>query len=71
MIRAAEEPRDAVYRLVEGRHGRFLCNPNDRYVGRRLGGMNGDCLGFLCYASQVGVLLTIAASWPWPAGAAR
>ena len=36
MIRAAEEPRDAVYRLVEGRHGRFLCNPNDRYVGRSL-----------------------------------
>jgi adenosylcobinamide-GDP ribazoletransferase len=34
-----------------------------RYVRRRLGGMNGDCLGFLCYASQVVVLLITAASW--------
>ncbi len=42
-----------------------------RYVGRRLGGMNGDCLGFLCYLSQVAVLLATAARWPWPAEAAR
>jgi adenosylcobinamide-GDP ribazoletransferase len=42
-----------------------------RYVGRRLGGMNGDCLGFLCYASQVVVLLMTSASWPWPAEGAR
>ena len=37
-----------------------------RYVGRRLGGINGDSLGFLCYGSQIIVLLTAAASWPWP-----
>ena len=42
-----------------------------RYVGRRLGGMNGDSLGFLCYASQVVVLLMAAASWPWPAEGTR
>ena len=42
-----------------------------RYVGRRLGGMSGDCLGFLCYASQVVVLLITAASWPWPAEGTR
>jgi adenosylcobinamide-GDP ribazoletransferase len=42
-----------------------------RYVGRRLGGMNGDCLGFLCYAAQVVVLLMTAANWPWPAEGAR
>jgi cobalamin synthase len=41
------------------------------YVGRRLGGMTGDCLGFLCYAAQVVVLLMSAASWPWPAEGAR
>ena len=42
-----------------------------RYVGRRLGGMNGDSLGFLCYASQVVVLLAAGASWPWLAEGAR
>ncbi len=42
-----------------------------RYVGRRLGGMNGDCLGFLCYAAQVAVLLTTAARWPWPSEGVR
>jgi adenosylcobinamide-GDP ribazoletransferase len=42
-----------------------------RYVGRRLGGMSGDCLGFLCYASQVVVLLITAASWPSPAEGTR
>jgi adenosylcobinamide-GDP ribazoletransferase len=42
-----------------------------RYVGRRLGGMNGDSLGFLCYASQVVVLLAAGASWPWSAEVAR
>jgi adenosylcobinamide-GDP ribazoletransferase len=41
------------------------------YVGRRLGGMNGDSLGFLCYASQVVVLLAAGASWPWSAEGAR
>lgn len=34
-----------------------------RYVGRRLGGINGDSLGFLCYAAQVVVLLAACASW--------
>ena len=29
-------PDDPVYRLVDGRHGRFLCNPNDHYIGRSL-----------------------------------
>jgi adenosylcobinamide-GDP ribazoletransferase len=42
-----------------------------RYVRRKLGGINGDSLGFLCYASQVVVLLTAAASWPGPAELAR
>jgi adenosylcobinamide-GDP ribazoletransferase len=42
-----------------------------RYVGRRLGGMTGDCLGFLCYVSQVAVLLATVARWPWPAEGAR
>ncbi len=42
-----------------------------RYVGRRLGSMSGDCLGFLCYVSQVAVLLAAAARWPWPAEGAR
>jgi adenosylcobinamide-GDP ribazoletransferase len=42
-----------------------------RYVGRRLGGMNGDSLGFLCYASQVIVLLTAGASSPWSPGGVR
>jgi adenosylcobinamide-GDP ribazoletransferase len=42
-----------------------------RHVGRRLGGMSGDCLGFLCYVSQVAVLLAAAAQWPWPAEGAR
>jgi adenosylcobinamide-GDP ribazoletransferase len=42
-----------------------------RYVGRRLGGMNGDSLGFLCYASQIIVLLTAAASWPLTAEGTR
>jgi adenosylcobinamide-GDP ribazoletransferase len=35
-----------------------------RYVGRRVGGINGDSLGFLCYASQVIVLLAAAANTP-------
>ncbi len=34
-----------------------------RYVGRRLGGINGDSLGFLCYATQILVLLAACASW--------
>jgi adenosylcobinamide-GDP ribazoletransferase len=42
-----------------------------RYVGRRLGGMNGDSLGFLCYASQVVVLLAAGAASPWSAEVAR
>jgi adenosylcobinamide-GDP ribazoletransferase len=42
-----------------------------RYVGRRLGGMSGDCLGFLCYVSQVAVLLAAAARWPGPAEGVR
>jgi adenosylcobinamide-GDP ribazoletransferase len=42
-----------------------------RYVGRKLGGMNGDSLGFLCYASQVIVLLTAGASSPWSPGGVR
>ncbi|WP_337174540.1 adenosylcobinamide-GDP ribazoletransferase [Paludisphaera sp.] len=33
-----------------------------RYVGRRLGGINGDSLGFLCYATQIVVLLAACAS---------
>lgn len=32
-----------------------------RYVGRRIGGINGDSLGFLCYVAQVVVLLAAAA----------
>jgi adenosylcobinamide-GDP ribazoletransferase len=39
------------------------------YVRRRLGGITGDCLGFLCYAVQVTVLLTAAGRWP--SGVAR
>ena len=35
-----------------------------RYVRRRLGGMTGDCLGFLCYAAQVAALLVAAGRWP-------
>ena len=31
-----------------------------RYVRRRLGGMTGDCLGFLAYAGQVAALLVAA-----------
>ena len=31
-----------------------------RYVRRRLGGMTGDCLGFLAYAAQVAALLVAA-----------
>jgi adenosylcobinamide-GDP ribazoletransferase len=42
-----------------------------RYVGRKLGGINGDSLGFLCYASQVIVLLTAGASWPSSPGGMR
>jgi adenosylcobinamide-GDP ribazoletransferase len=42
-----------------------------RYVGRKLGGISGDSLGFLCYASQVVVILTAGASWTWPAEVAR
>lgn len=34
-----------------------------RYVRRRLGGINGDSLGFLCYAAQILVLLVASASW--------
>jgi adenosylcobinamide-GDP ribazoletransferase len=41
------------------------------YVGKKLGGINGDSLGFLCYASQVIVLLAAAASWHWSAEGAR
>ena len=32
-----------------------------RYVRRRLGGMTGDCLGFVCYSAQVACLLVAAA----------
>ena len=32
-----------------------------RYVRRRIGGVTGDCLGFICYVSQVLVLLTATA----------
>jgi adenosylcobinamide-GDP ribazoletransferase len=38
-----------------------------RYVGKKLGGINGDSLGFLCYLSQVVVLLAAGAAWPWSA----
>jgi adenosylcobinamide-GDP ribazoletransferase len=34
------------------------------YVRRRLGGITGDCLGFVCYSSQVVVLLVAAGQWP-------
>ena len=34
------------------------------YVRGRLGGITGDCLGFLCYATQVSTLLVLAARWP-------
>jgi len=34
-----------------------------RYVKRRIGGMSGDCLGFLCYLAQVLVLLAACAHW--------
>jgi adenosylcobinamide-GDP ribazoletransferase len=34
------------------------------YVRRKLGGITGDCLGFLCYAAQVTVLLVAAGRWP-------
>lgn len=37
-----------------------------RYVRRRLGGMNGDSLGFLCYFAQILVLLAACASWRGP-----
>jgi adenosylcobinamide-GDP ribazoletransferase len=39
------------------------------YVRRRLGGITGDCLGFLCYAAQVMILLLAAGHWP--SGVAR
>ncbi len=34
------------------------------YVRKRLGGITGDCLGFLCYASQVAALLVASGRWP-------
>lgn len=39
-----------------------------RHVERRIGGMNGDSLGFLCHASQTVVLLSACASWRGPSG---
>ena len=33
---AAEDGEQSLYRLVEARHGRFLANPNDVYIGRAL-----------------------------------
>jgi len=39
-----------------------------RHVERRIGGMNGDSLGFLCYASQIAVLLSACASWRGTSG---
>ena len=39
-----------------------------RYVRRRLGGMTGDCLGFLCYTAQGAALLVAAARWPGGTG---
>jgi len=33
------------------------------YVRRRLGGITGDCLGFLCYIAQVATLLVAAGRW--------
>ena len=39
------------------------------YVRRRIGGMTGDCLGFLCYAAQITVLLVSTARWPGSSGA--
>ncbi len=38
------------------------------YVRRRLGGMTGDCLGFLCYVAQVAALLVAAGHWPGGTG---
>lgn len=34
--REIEDGEHGLYRLVDGRHGRFLANPNDVYIGRAL-----------------------------------
>ncbi len=39
-----------------------------RHVRRRLGGITGDCLGFLCYSAQVVALLVADGRWPGEAG---